>query len=86
MKLYVGNLPWSATDSDLENLFAAVGPVSSAQVVTDRDTGRSRGFGFVEMADADASRAISEINGKQLESRELRVNEAQSKPRRASGF
>ena len=82
MKLYVGNLPWSTTDGDLENLFSSIGPVTSAKVITDRDTGRSRGFGFVEMDQADGQRAIAELNGQQLESREIRVNEAQDKPRR----
>jgi cold-inducible RNA-binding protein len=81
VKLYVGNLPWSTTDSDLENLFSAIGAVDSATVVTDRDSGRSRGFGFVEMSQEDGARAISELNGSQLESRELRVNEAQNKER-----
>lgn len=86
MKLYVGNLPWSTTDASLEQMFAAVGPVNSAQVVTDRDTGRSRGFGFVEMSDSDGSRAIAALNGRQIESREIRVNEAHDKPRRASNY
>ena len=85
MKLYVGNLPWSVTDSELENLFTSIGPVQSARVVMDRDSGRSRGFGFVEMDQQDGSRAIQELNGTQLESRELRVNEAQPKERRAGG-
>jgi len=85
MKIYVGNLPWSTTDSDLEKLFSGIGPVTSASVVTDRDTGRSRGFGFVEMAQADAQRAISELNGYMMESRALRVNEANSTPRRNGG-
>ncbi|MDP6377803.1 MAG: RNA-binding protein [Pseudomonadales bacterium] len=76
MKLYVGNLPWSTTDGDLESLFGSCGEVISARVITDRDTGRSRGFGFVEMPNADAQKAISELNGHSLESRELRVNEA----------
>jgi RNA recognition motif-containing protein len=76
MKLYVGNLPWSVTDADLSQLFAGVGQVNSAQVIMDRDTGRSRGFGFVEMSQDDGRRAISEIGGRQLENRELRVNEA----------
>ena len=53
MKIYVGNLPWSVSNGDLEDLFAKIGPVESAQVVTDRDSGRSRGFGFVEMAQND---------------------------------
>lgn len=85
MKIYVGNLPWSTTDSDLEQLFAAIGPVTSASVVTDRDTGRSRGFGFVEMSQADGQRAIAELNGHTIDSRPLRVNEANSQPRRNSG-
>lgn len=82
MKIYVGNLPWSTSDSDLQDLFAAYGAVQSASVVADRDTGRSRGFGFVEMADSDAQKAIAELNGHQLESRALRVNEANERPRR----
>ena len=86
MKLYVGNLPWSTTDSDLETLFAEVGPVASATVITDRDSGRSRGFAFVEMDREDAQRAISQLNGHTLESRQLKVNEANDKPRRASNF
>ena len=84
MKLYVGNLPWSTTDNDLQELFSSIGRVDSATVITDRDTGRSRGFGFVEMSQEDGTRAISEINGRQIESREIRVSEAQDKPRRAS--
>ena len=86
MKLYVGNLPWSVNDSDLENLFAGIGPVTSAAVIMDRDTGRSRGFGFVEMDKADGQRAISELNGREMESRALKVNEAHDKPRRTGGF
>ena len=82
MKVYVGNLPWSVTDSDLSNLFTAFGNVDSAQVVMDRDTGRSRGFGFVEMSSECASQAIAELNGHQIETRALTVNEAQSKSRR----
>ncbi|MEE8556961.1 MAG: RNA-binding protein [Myxococcota bacterium] len=81
-KIYVGNLPWSATDADLKELFSSVGSVSSANVITDRDTGRSRGFGFVEMDDGDAEKAISELNGRDLGGRQLRVNEAQDKQRR----
>ena len=84
MKLYVGNLPWSTTDNDLEEMFGTVGTVESAKVISDRDTGQSRGFGFVEMSQSDGSRAIAELNGKQIESREIRVNEAQEKSRRAS--
>jgi cold-inducible RNA-binding protein len=85
MKLYVGNLPWSTTDSDLENLFSSIGEVTSASVVTDRDTGRSRGFGFVEMSQADGQKAIAELNGHMIDSRALRVNEANSQPRRPGG-
>lgn len=86
MKVYVGNLPWSVTDLDLEELFSPFGSVESAQVVTDRDSGRSRGFGFVEMARDHATQAIAKLNGHQIESRGLRVNEAESKQRRGSSF
>jgi RNA recognition motif-containing protein len=81
MKVYIGNLPWSVTDMDLLDLFKPFGDVDSAQVVTDRDSGRSRGFGFVEMAAQHASQAIAKLNGSMVESRQLRVNEAQSKAR-----
>jgi len=80
-KLYVGNLPWSATDGELQTLFAGVGEVMSARVITDRETGRSRGFGFVEMDDAGASRAIEELNGKDMGGRPLRINEANERKR-----
>lgn len=82
MKIYVGNLPWSIDDSGLNALFAEFGTVESANVVTDRDSGRSRGFGFVEMATSQGQEAIAKLNGQTVDSRELRVNEAQSKPRR----
>jgi len=85
MKIYVGNLPWSTSDEDLEKMFSACGEVTSARVVMDRETGRSRGFGFVEMSNQDGNRAISELNGKQIDSRALRVNEAQDKPRTGGG-
>ncbi|MFQ5352848.1 MAG: RNA recognition motif domain-containing protein [Candidatus Binatia bacterium] len=68
-KIYVGNLAWSATESDLREYFATFGEVHSATIVTDRDTGRSRGFGFVEMDDSEADRAISEADG-EAQSRE----------------
>lgn len=80
-KLYVGNLPWSVTDSELEGLFADMGEVISARVITDRDTGRSRGFGFVELDDAGATKAITELNGKDMGGRALRVNEANERRR-----
>ncbi|MAT82878.1 MAG: RNA-binding protein [Gammaproteobacteria bacterium] len=80
-KLYVGNLPWSVTDSELESFFSGLGEVISARVITDRDTGRSRGFGFVEMDDAGAGKAIAELNGKDMGGRPLRVNEANERRR-----
>ena len=85
-KLYVGNLSYRMTDSDLEQLFASHGTVSSAQVIMDRDTGRSKGFGFVEMAsDQDAQSAITALNGKEIEGRSLTVNEARPKEDRGTG-
>ena len=83
-KIYVGNLPWSATEADLRELFSSVGTVHSAAVITDRDTGRSRGFGFIEMDDSDAEQAISQLDGREMDSRPLRVNEAQERQRQAS--
>ena len=80
-KLYVGNLPWSVDDGELEALFSAMGNVQSARVITDRDTGRSRGFGFVELDDDAAAKAIEELNGKDFGGRQLRVNEAVDKRR-----
>ena len=80
-KLYVGNLPYSVGDSDLQRLFEAHGSVVSAQVIMDRDTGRSKGFGFVEMgSDSEAQAAIADLNGKEVEGRSLTVNEARPKP------
>jgi RNA recognition motif-containing protein len=84
-KIYVGNLPWSASESDLEEFFSEFGTVQSARVITDRDTGRSRGFGFVEMEDGDADRAIAEADGRELSGRKLRINEAQERERRDFG-
>ena len=86
MKLYVGNLPWSTTDSTLSELFAAYGTVESANVVTDRESGRSRGFGFVEMDQASGRRAMQELNGHEIESRALKVNEANDKPKRSASY
>jgi RNA recognition motif-containing protein len=81
MNIYVGNLSFSATASDLEDAFSPYGQVVSASVISDRETGRSRGFGFVEMGnDDEARRAIEELDGSQLGGREMRVNEA--RPRR----
>jgi len=83
-KLYVGNLTYGVTDSALEQMFAPFGTVQSAQVIMDRETGRSKGFGFVEMTnDAEAQAAITALSGKQVEGRSLTVNEA--KPREDRG-
>ncbi len=82
-KIYVGNLPFSATEADVRNLFAEYGEVVSAALPTDRETGQPRGFGFVEMADDAARKAIAALNGKDFGGRALNVNEA--KPREASG-
>src|SRR5262245_5778617 len=80
-KLYVGNLGYAVTDADLEQLLAPYGRVQSAQVVMDRDTGRSKGFGFVEMStDQEAQAAIAALNGKDSGGRTLTVNEARPKP------
>lgn len=77
MKIYVGNLPWSIKDNDLSEMFAAYGEVSSASVIMDKFSGRSKGFGFVEMAnDGDAETAIKALNEKEIGGRNLRVNEA----------
>ena len=78
-KLYVGNLPWSVDDGELESMFSALGTVHSARVITDRESGRSRGFGFVELDDEVASKAIEELNGNDVGGRPLRVNEANDK-------
>ncbi len=77
--LYVGNLPWSTTEEDLAALFGVTGEVKSTRIITDRESGRSRGFGFVEVNDEDVERVITEMNGKDLGGREITVNEA--KPR-----
>lgn len=77
-KLYVGNLAWATTDEDLQNTFSEYGTVASAVVITERDSGRSRGFGFVEMEDG-ADEAIEALNGQDLQGRAIRVNEAKSK-------
>src|SRR3954465_12002207 len=85
-KLYVGNLPFSATELVLNEMFAQAGAVDSVRVITDRDTGRSKGFGFVEMAsDEDAQNAISSLNGTQMEGRQITVNEARPMERREGG-
>ena len=79
-KLYVGNLPFNTTSEDLEALFSKVGPCESASVITDRATGRSRGFGFVEMSSAcDAQKAISQLDSTEFQGRQLTVNEARER-------
>jgi len=83
VKIYVGNLSFRATDEDLRAAFAAHGDVESARVIQDRDTGRSRGFGFVEMPNADqANTAIEQVNNTEIVDRPVRVNEAQERPPR----
>jgi RNA recognition motif-containing protein len=85
-KLYVGNLSYDVTDGDLQSMFESHGSVQSAQVIMDRDTGRSKGFGFVEMGtDQEAQAAISAMNGKEMNGRSLTVNEARPKEDRGGG-
>jgi len=85
-KLYVGNLSYNATGSDLQQLFEQHGQVSSAEVIADRDTGRSKGFGFVQMgSDAEAQAAIAALNGKEFDGRALTVNEAKPREDRPRG-
>jgi cold-inducible RNA-binding protein len=86
MKLYVGNLSYSVNDSTLRELFSEFGAVESARVISDRDSGRSKGFGFVEMADADAQKAMSALNGREHDGRALRVNEAKPQEARGGGY
>jgi len=86
MKLYVGNLAFSTSSQELQDLFAQAGTVESASVVEDRDTGRSRGFGFVEMSTKEeAEAAIAQFNGKELGGRALKVNEAKPRENRGAG-
>jgi RNA recognition motif-containing protein len=85
-KLYVGNISFNTTNQDLNDMFGEVGTVESANVVEDRETGRSRGFGFVEMASkADAENAIAQLNGKEVDGRALKVNEAKPREDRGGG-
>jgi cold-inducible RNA-binding protein len=80
-KLFVGNLPFTATEASVRTLFAAHGTIESIALIMDRDTGRPRGFGFIELSSADAARAIQALNGKDFEGRALKVNEAQERER-----
>lgn len=84
-KLYVGNLSFDTTETDLDTLFSQVGEVESVRIITDRDTGRSRGFGFVEMSEQDGDKAIAQFNGTELSGRALTVNEARPQVSRDGG-
>ncbi len=84
-KLYVGNLPFTATEDSVRALFAPHGTVETLALITDRETGNPRGFGFVEMANADAARAMQALNGSDFDGRALRINEAQAKERSGGG-
>ena len=85
-KLYVGNLPYQTTEGDLEQLFGEMGAVDSVRIITDRETGRNRGFGFIEMnSDEDADKAIEKFNQYELEGRALTVNEARPREDRGRG-
>ena len=86
MRLYVGNLSYSATEESLRTLFEEFGQVDSVNIITDRETGRSRGFGFVDMPDEGADKAMKELDGKSVDGRNLRVNEAKERRPRRSGI
>jgi RNA recognition motif-containing protein len=86
MKLYVGNLSFNTSNQDLNDLFGTVGTVVSSNIIEDRETGRSRGFGFVEMSSkAEGDDAIAQLNGKEVDGRELKVNEAKPQESRGGG-
>ena len=86
-KLYVGNLPYSANQESLQTTFSQCGTVDSVNLITDRDTGQSKGFGFIEMSsDSEAQKAIQEMNGTEIDGREIKVNEAKPKTQRGGGF
>jgi RNA recognition motif-containing protein len=85
MKLYVGNLSYTPNDSTLNDLFSPFGQVESARVITDRDSGTSKGFGFVEMSNADAQKAMGALNGREIDGRSIRVNEAKPQENRGGG-
>lgn len=86
MKLYVGNLPYSATQQTLQDIFSKCGTVESINLISDRDTGRSKGFAFVEMSsNAEANKAIQEVNGSSIDGRQVKVNEARPQEKRSGG-
>jgi cold-inducible RNA-binding protein len=85
MRIYVGNLPYSITSDQLAQLFSPFGEVADVNVITDRQTGRPKGFAFVEMDDTGAQKAISQLNGSALGERTITVNEAQARPERREG-
>jgi RNA recognition motif-containing protein len=86
MKLYVGNLSFNTTNQDLNDLFGEIGTVESTNIIEDRETGRSRGFGFVEMSSqAEGETAIAQLNGKEVDGRELKVNQAKPQENRGGG-
>ncbi|MCP4678408.1 MAG: RNA-binding protein [Deltaproteobacteria bacterium] len=85
MKIYVGNMPFSMDDGQLRTLFEEFGNVDSLNIITDRETGRPRGFGFVEMADEDARKAIGELHEREVDGRRLNVNEARPRENRGGG-
>jgi len=85
MKLYVGNLSYTTTDATLNELFSPFGQVESARVITDRDSGTSKGFGFVEMSNSDAQKAMGALNGREIDGRAIRVNEAKPQENRGGG-
>jgi cold-inducible RNA-binding protein len=84
-RIYVGNLSYQTTENDLTNLFEQVGQVESVNIITDRDTGRSKGFAFVEMSNEDAEKAIAQFNGAEVNGRALTVNEARPREDRSGG-
>ena len=86
MRIFIGNLSYQTTEEQLSDLFSEAGPVESATIVTDRDTGRSRGFAFIEMDKDAAAAAIEKFNGVELNGRAINVNEARPRPERSGGF
>jgi len=87
MNIYVGNLPWSASEDELYDLFATYGEVTRATIISDRETGRSKGFGFVEMANREeAETAIGALDGSSMNGRDIRVNEARPRPDRQQRY